>query len=340
MSLNAALLHQLTKGSPKDAWRVIVDMVTDIASKPLTANSAPNEVAKRDREIGMLDYFLSSSGWDLWQTFNQPQISGVERTSDRLIRWWGEPYTAKAVLVLDGLSLRELPWLLQGAQERGLIVHGVSVNASELPGETNEFAQALGFSSRSQLQNNGGGTSHRLQPSQTECVDIPWKDCEGLLNASPGAKNWIFWHHWPDSKVHDGSGAGQGLDVLTKDIAEQLSSSDFWAFVERLAAGRRLVITSDHGYAATGYFPDADGDVGQFLKKTFASGRSFAGNNLSQADCGQFVPPVALHIDSPHGDHLLALGRWKWKSQGGYPTLTHGGLSLLEVLSPFVELTK
>jgi hypothetical protein len=27
-------------------------------------------------------------------------------------------------------------------------------------------------------------------------------------------------------------------------------------------------------------------------------------------------------------------------SQGGYPTLTHGGLSLLEVLSPFVELTK
>ena len=340
MSLNAALLHQLTKGSPADAWRVIVDMVTDIASKPLTTNSAPNEVAKRDREIGMLDHFLSSSGWDLWQAFNEPQISGVERTSDRLVRWWAEPYTAKAVLILDGLSLRELPWLLQGARERGLVIHEVSAKASELPGETSEFAQALGFSSRSQLQNNGGGTSHRLQPSQTECVDIPWKDCQGLLNASPGAKNWIFWHHWPDIKVHDGSGAGQGLDVLTKDIAEQLSSSDFWAFVERLATGRRLVITSDHGYAATGYFPDADGDVGQFLKKTFASGRSIAANSLSQADCGPFVPPVALHIDSPHGDHLLALGRWKWKSQGGYPTLTHGGLSLLEVLSPFVEITK
>jgi len=47
-----------------------------------------------------------------------------------------------------------------------------------------------------------------------------------------------------------------------------------------------------------------------------------------------------MQINNSHGDHLLALGRWKWKSQGGYPTLTHGGLSLLEVLSPFVEISK
>src|SRR3546814_15167394 len=46
--------------------------------------------------------------------------------------------------------------------------------------------------------------------------------------------------------------AGQGLDTLTKDAAEQLTSPDFWSFVERLATGRRLIITSDHGYAATG----------------------------------------------------------------------------------------
>jgi hypothetical protein len=123
---------------------------------------------------------------------------------------------------------------------------------------------------------------------------------------------------------------------LTRDAADQLSSNDFWSFVESLATGRRLVITSDHGYAATGYFPDADGEVGQFLKKTFASGRSAKGTG----ETGPFVPPVALQINSPHGAHLLAVGRWKWKSQGGYPTLTHGGLSLFEVLSPFVELTK
>lgn len=329
MALDALTLHELTRGTPEDAWRTVIRKTLDFCAQPIKKDSASNEVTKRDREIGALDHFLSTSGWDLWESFGE----NVERTSDRLVRWWGEPYSAKAVLILDGLSLRELPWLLQGAKERGFTLHEVAANASELPGETNEFARALGFNSRSQLQANGGGLAHKLTPTHTECVDLPWQDCAALVDASP---NWVFWHHWPDVKVHDGSGAGQGLDILTRDVADQLSSDDFWAFVERLATGRRLVITSDHGYAATGLFPDADGEVGQFLKKTFASGRSKKGD----FDPGPFVPPVALQINSPHGAHLLAVGRWKWRSQGGYPTLAHGGLSLLEVLSPFAELTK
>ncbi|EQB8045218.1 hypothetical protein ACYUML_004783 [Aeromonas hydrophila] len=339
MALDAAILKLLTQGAASDAWRFIIERTLDIASRPLAEGNAPSEVVKRDREIGELDLFLASSGWDLWRCFGQPEVSGVERTSDRLARWWAEPSygnsAARAVLVLDALSLRELPWLLQGAKERGFTLQGVTVTASELPGETDKFARALGLGSRSQLQANGGGLAHRLQPAQTETIDLPWKDCEGLVGSASGAKNWVFWHHWPDAKLHD-YGAGQGLELLTKDAAQQLSSDDFWAFVERLATGRRLVITSDHGYAATGYFPDADGEVAVHLKQTFSSGRSKAGNG----DEAPFVPPVALQIDSQHGAYLLALGRRKWRSQGGYPTLTHGGLSLLEVLSPFVELSK
>ena len=337
--LDAGTLQCLTQGTAAEAWRCIIERTLDIASRPLAEGNAPGEVVKRDREIGKLDLFLASSGWDLWQSFGQPEVSGVERTSDRLARWWAEPgygnSAARAVLVLDALSLRELPWLLQGAKERGFTVQGVTATASELPGETHSFARALGLANRSQLQANGGGLTHTLQPAQTETIDLPWKDCEGLVKNAPGAKNWLFWHHWPDARLHD-YGAGQGLELLTRDAAQQLSSNDFWAFVACLATGRRLVITSDHGYAATGYFPDADGDVGQFLKQTFASGRSTRG----MGDTGPFVPPVALPINSPHGAHLLALGRRKWRSQGGYPTLTHGGLSLLEVLSPFVEISK
>jgi hypothetical protein len=333
MTLEADILHTLTSGTDEDAWRVIIKKAMEIASKPLSVASAPSEVTKRDREIGILDHFLSTGGWELWQTFGDV----VERTSHRLTRWWNETGYAsangKAVLILDGLSLRELPWLLQGAETRGFTLNSLSVTASELPGETNEFAHALGLGSRSQLQNNGGGLAHKLAPTKTECVDIPWKDCAGLIDSSP---NWLFWHHWPDSKVHDGSGAGQGLDMLTRDAANQLCSDDFWALVERLSNGRRLVITSDHGYAATGLFFDASEPQATFLKNTFKSSRSVK----SSTDTGPFVPPVASCISSPHGTHLLALGRWKWRSQGGYPTLAHGGLSLLEVLSPFVELSK
>jgi len=328
MALTASLIHQLTTSPADEAWRAIIDQVLEIASAPLEIDKATSAVTRRDREIGDLDNFLASSSWDLWKDF--PNV--VERTSECLIRWWREPYCHKAILILDGLSLRELPWLLQGAEQHGFTRHQVTATASEIPGETNEFAQALGFSSRSQLQNNGGGNSHKLQTARTECVNMPWQDCANLIDASP---NWIFWHHWPDSKVHDAAGAGEGLEILTSDAAQQLTGDDFWNFVKRLAKGRRLVITSDHGYAATGYFPDADGEVAQFLKQTFSSGRSRQG----AGDTGPFVPPVALRLESPHGTYLLAVGRRKWKSQGGYPTLTHGGLSLLEVLSPFVELT-
>ncbi|HUR42187.1 MAG TPA: hypothetical protein VM240_13565 [Verrucomicrobiae bacterium] len=329
MSLDAALLHALTKEAPEKAWAAIIEAAWAQCSQPLAKDRAPAEVTKRDRQVEALDHFLSTSGWDLWPAFG----TAVERTSERLVRWWAQPFGAKAVLILDGLSLRELPWLLQGAKEHGFTIHSASASGSELPGETDEFARALGFSSRSQLQNNGAGLSHRLPKARTECVDMPWKDCAQFVDASP---NWVFWHHWPDSQVHDGSGAGQGLEMLSKDAAEQLSSNDFWQFVETLAKGRRLVITSDHGYAATGLFHDAPDDQAKFLKDVFKSGRSKPGTS----NAGSAIPPVALQITSPHGPCLMALGRWKWRSQGGYPTLAHGGLSLLEVLSPFVELTK
>ena len=92
MALDVGVLNSLTKGSAEDAWRVIINNAVEIASKPLAAGNAPSEVIKRDREIGTLDHFLSSTGWDLWQAFGDT----VERTSDRLARWWTEPYSAKA----------------------------------------------------------------------------------------------------------------------------------------------------------------------------------------------------------------------------------------------------
>ncbi|WP_019011700.1 hypothetical protein [Deinococcus aquatilis] len=327
MPLNPELFNRLTTVSDQEAWQVLSVEALRVASEPLQVQDAPAEIIRRDAQIGELDHFLSVVSWDLWQSFG----ASIERTSQRLIRWWHETHGAKAVLILDGLSLRELPWLLQGAQERGYTVQSINVHASELPGETNEFARALGFSSRSQLQ-SGGGPNHQLQPAETESVDLPFKDCVALVGAQP---NWVLWHHWPDSQVHDGSGAGQGLGHIAKDAAQKLNSNDFWALVERLTTGRQLAILSDHGYAATGQFHDAMGELGQFMKRTFASGR-----RAPEQDAGPYSPPVALNIGSPHGTHLLALGRWKWKSQGGYPTLTHGGLTLLEVLSPFVVLSR
>ncbi len=328
MTLPLPLLQTLATTNPIDAWRTVIEQTVVIMSAPLTLANAAAEVTRRDREVGEMDLFLASSGWDLWEAFD----GAVERNAEHLMHWWSRPFNAKAILILDGLSLRELPWLLQGAKQHGFTLHEVSAYAAELPGETDEFARALGFAGRHQLQNNGG-RSPRLPGAKTESIGLPWHDCANLIDGTP---NWVFWHHWPDEQLHRVAGAGQGVDVLTRDVAARLSSDEFWKFIERLATGRRLVITADHGYAATGLFTDATGESAALLKRTFRSGRSVPGTQ----DTGPFVPPVALQLTGQHGDQTLALGRWKWPSQGGYPTLAHGGLSLLEALTPFIELTR
>ena len=52
------------------------------------------------------------------------------------------------------------------------------------------------------------------------------------------------------------------------------------------------------------------------------------------------MPPISLCLITEHGTNQFALGRRKWRSHGGYPTMAHGGLSLLEVAVPFIEISK
>ena len=205
---------------------------------------------------------------------------------------------------------------------------------AELPADTTPFAKALAFGQRSALENNGAGSSHHLSGACTDSIDLPWHECVGLVDASP---DWVLWHHWPDGRIHELSSPGRGLAKLAIEAATQLASDDFWALVERLTTGRRLVITSDHGYAATELFPDtAEHNQRMHLKSRFKGGRSASGD----LPPGRWVPPIDIVLDTPSGRHAFALGRRKWKSQGGYPTLAHGGLSLLEVAVPFIELSK
>ena len=51
----------------------------------------------------------------------------------------------------------------------------------------------------------------------------------------------------------------------------------------------------------------------------------------------EWVRPIDIVLDTPHGRSAFVLGRRKWKSHGGCPTLAHGGLSLLEVAVPLIE---
>lgn len=334
MPLPLALLRQLQDAAPDNAWASLFAHAWNTCSAPLPKEKASAEVAKRDADLGAPDLFLATAGWDLWNSYE----AVVPRTADVLASWWAGHGAGRAVLVLDALSLREVPWLLKGAAERGYTIHQSRATGAELPAETRPFAEALGFASRSSLQNNGGAGKGRLAGAVTDSTDLPWADCAAQINAS---QDWLLWHHWPDKRLHDLGAPGHGLAALAQEVAEKLSGDDFWDLVRTLTTGRRLVITADHGYAASGHFHDvADHSQAKYLKNRLKSGRWMALAELEYPEQGNWVPPLDLHLKTAHSNATFALGRRKWKSHGGYPTLTHGGLSLLEVAVPFIELSR
>ena len=329
MPITADILNTIVAQPTAAAWANVITHLRNEFFAPFPESGAESELVKRDRAVAELDNILSGSAWDLWAHFE----NAVPGASRGIVEFWTATTGGKAVLILDGLSLREAPWLLEQAKVRGYKLHRSEIRGSELPGETTPFAKSLGFSQRSALENNGCGAAHKLTGAFTACCNLPWKDCVEMVGSHQAV---VFWHHWPDERMHDLSGPGLGLRKLAKETHAALTSDDFWSFVDRLTTGRKLVITGDHGYAACGEFHDLAGDQANYMKTVFKSGRAAPQANTDAV----WVPPIDLALASAHGQHQYVLGRRKWKSAAGYPTLQHGGLSLLELLVPFLEISK
>lgn len=329
MTLPLSLIQTLQHAQAQNAWAAILDYAWAQCAEPFTPGRTVQEVTSRDRSVGSVDHYLSTAGWDLWSAYE----TCVPHTSSVLKDWWASRSPGRAVLVLDALSLREAPWILHQAEKRGYTVHAARPTGAELPADTTPFAKALGFGQRTTLGNNGASNAHPFAGVHTESADIAWADCAAQVGSQP---DWFFWHHWPDHKLHEHDAPGKGLQTLTEEVETHLSGDAFWSLVERLASGRRLIITADHGYAASGQFTDSSNEEKEYLKQVYKSGRS---HKTDQA-AGAWVPPIDISVTSAHGQHLYVNGRRKWASHGGYPTLTHGGLSVLEVCVPFIELSR
>lgn len=309
----------LDASSPRAAWEAIFRTLADLA----TVSSSPVEL---HNHTVAADRLLAESAWELWQVYSQE----APRTVPALQRWWATPSSyGHAVLVVDALSLREVAALLGGAKAQGIEPVSVQVTGAEVPSDTDHFAKALGLGTRSGLANNGASSSFAFAADSvyTDVLNLPFEDCLGSI---PPEANVFFWHTWLDDLIH----VHKRLpDQIYKLAHETLQSEGFWRFVDRLRQGRRLVITADHGYAVARQFSteERDSEVITALRDTFGASRYKAATGPWPH---RFMPPL---VTTENGHHVV-MGQRKWAVQGGFPHLCHGGLSLLEVAVPFVEL--
>lgn len=302
---------------PAAAWQNLFEKLATLSQ----ASTSPDELRKHTIAP---DRLLAESAWDLWQTYNT-----ALRTSQAIQEWWAKSFaTGRATLILDAFSLLHLPLLLNEAKIREISPLSVRVTGSEIPSDTDMFARALGVPSRSSLRNNGtpSGFILRQYEASTDVLHIPFADC---LSSVPHTPNVFIWHTWLDDLIHVHH---KRPEQILKTSQEVLQSDGFWKFIDRLRQGRRLLITADHGYAVSKLFSTEEKDVDAIaiLRDTFGASRYC---KAQQPWHPRFMPPVALTLN---GHHVI-LGQRKWKVQGGFPDMCHGGLSLLEVAVPFIE---
>lgn len=304
----------LDSPSPKTAWAEIFSALLALSQ------STSSPVALHDATV-VPDRLLAEAAWELWEAFP----THARKTSDSL-KSWTSSRSGKAVLILDALSLRELPILLGAAANRSIQPVQVDVAGSECPSTTDHFAKSLGLASRSAMANNGKPGSFALFGGDcyTDVRNLPFEDC-----AVPPSPNVVIWHSWLDDLIH-----------LQKKLPDQISSiatstlqgDGFWDFINRLRQGRDLVVTSDHGYAVSKRFSSEveDQDAIEILRNTFGASRNKA---ASEPWRKRFMPPIVMTNNNQH----VVMGQRKWRVQGGFPHLCHGGMSLLEVVVPYME---
>lgn len=326
--IDKELLNNILLGTDERAWKAIQETLYNTFT-PSFEQSPVQDILKREGKISGLEALIAGTGWDLWHSFE----TNVLKTSELLVKFWEENLDGKAVFIIDGLSLREMPFLLTESQKRGYTIHQSKISASALPSDTTYFAKSLGFSQRSTLENDSAGVNHFLTGAKTELSDMPWKDCIPIISND---SNIVFWHTAFDDRIHEYKVPGKGLRELSLKSLEYFTSDGFWELVEKMAVGRRLIITSDHGYASTGEFINISGEQGDYLKETYKSQRYKKNKEKKSMNS---IPPIEIQIENSQGLFSYVLGRRKWKNSGGYPTLAHGGLSLMETMVPFIEIT-
>ena len=303
----------LDSQSLQDAWAEIFSAMHALS------RSSSSPVALHDATV-IPDRLLTEAAWELWEAFPMH----AEKTSGNLKGW--AVGSGKAVLILDALSLRELPILMGAAEARGIQPVQVKVTGSECPSTTDHFAKSLGLPSRSALANDGKPGTFALFGGDcyTDVVSLPFEDC-----AVPPSPNLVIWHSWLDDLIH----LQQKLpDQIASIATSTLQSDGFWDFINRLRQGRGLIITSDHGYAVSKRFSSEveDPDAIEILRKTFGASRNKA---VSEPWQKRFMPPIVMTNNNQH----VVMGQRKWKVQGGFPHVCHGGMSLLEVAVPYME---
>lgn len=232
---------------------------------------------------------------------------------------------ATAVVVFDGMSIREMPILVALAKKSGMRIAERDYALSAIPSETIDFVEQRLNCPRigpSQLPGRKELTEQGIMAaflsSNTQVLDVNSED-----------KAPLVWSAFPDNTYAD---SGARFDKHFENICTQLETA--WIHsVQQVKGKKRIIVTSDHGYVffGAGMAFERKRSETQELNRFFGNDR-----------CKQLTGPLGFDSDDVFVANGFAMvkGRVQTRSTGQAATrlYKHGGMSLMECFTPWLVL--
>jgi hypothetical protein len=247
---------------------------------------------------------------------------------NRNIKAFFDQQPLAAVVIFDGCSVRELPRLVELAAASGRPIVEKSYGFAAVPSETEMFiAQRMGLGlpaispsqleGRSELRNQNIRAYWFRQPTQQ-------------IKIEDGEESLLLWMRFPDMRFMDTHAASAALFDSIWDMLETV----WMRTVQKVPPSRPVLVTSDHGYIF----------LGPNLSEPRLAGidRPLEGKRFREFPATEELPAKTrgLWIDPARRLGVIA-GRVHNRPQAPSPSNSvyrHGGLSLMEMLTPWLVL--
>jgi hypothetical protein len=319
--MDQALFNKLTEPGPRLAW-IIEWLLEEVWSSERYQLLSPLEFLRAGEEkINRFEMLAASAADRIYG-----ELLSIPDSSRNLLGALSD--TDTAVVVFDGLSIREVPMLLSFADKSGLSVSRTGTSLAAIPSETMDFIERelpCGNIAPSQLQT-------RRELREKGIVAIYSNDITQPLSGEYDNSPLLVWSSFPDVTYKD---SGARFESHFENI-HTLFETAWMNIVQAIKGKQRIIITSDHGYIFFGTgmdFPRSPSEM-KVLNACYGNDR-----NVSLEE----KPDIPVSDDIYIGESqktAMVKGRVRTKSTGeaARKLYKHGGLSLMEMITPWIEL--
>ncbi|MDY0168856.1 MAG: hypothetical protein RBS80_20090 [Thermoguttaceae bacterium] len=275
--------------------------------------------------VNELEEVLCAAACRLYDAFLEPV------PDDRHLKRYLTSGQQCAAVVFDGLSLREVPLVKRLAEQSGLRIVEEGWSVAATPSDTVDFiASRLGVGTIAPAQLPACAA---LRADGIACHYLGQVNERCSLNAA--AQAILVWSSFPDYRYTE-------RDAKFPELFENLHNMMMTAWQNSVQAivqqspGRRILITSDHGYVYFGSGCSFGWDNSTVAPITDYFG---AGRFARLADKPNAPDHRGVHVLNDRGVAMIR-GRVQThpRGEGARKLYKHGGMSLMEMLVPWLVL--